>query len=585
MSSIDVPLERGGFGKTTRRDAWWLYPLLTFLGLGAFIVYSTWAAFQGDHYSFGPYLSPMYSPLIFGHPGEDAWFGPMPSFLPSFVTAAMLILSFRAASASLATTIAAPITKPSGPIRRPARWASRARAICGERSFPLILQNIHRYFLYIALMFSVHPGARRVEGAVVRRQFRHRRGHAGADRQRPILLGSYTLGCHSLRHLVGGLLDVLSSRPIRKKAYDCVSCLNRRHMMFAWMSLFWVGFSDLYVRLCSMGIWTTGESSKMAEYQTVHEYDVLVIGAGGAGLRAAIEASAAGVKVGRGHQIAAGQGAHGDGRRRHGRGDGQRGRPRQLARPFRRHHARRPVSEQLRAWPSCTPRKRRRACANWKPGARCSTAPRTARILQRNFGGHRYPRLAHVGDRTGLEMIRTLAGSRHPSGHRRPHGDHHPHAAEGWRPRAWARSATTASADASSCFTPRPWCWRRAASAALTRSPATVGNTPATAMRWPITPGAALLDMEFVQFHPTGMVWPPSVRGILVTEGVRGEGGVLRNKEGKRFMFDDIPAELQEPDRRQRRRRLALHAGRQERAPSAGTADARSRGALHQCAR
>ena len=94
--------------------------------------------------------------------------------------------------------------------------------------------------------------------------------------------------------------------------------------------------------------------------------------------------------------------------------------------------------------------------------------------------------------------------------------------------------------------------------------------------------GAALLDMEFVQFHPTGMVWPPSVKGILVTEGVRGEGGVLRNKDGKRFMFDDIPENYRSADRGQRRRRLALHAGRQERAASAGTADARSRGALHQ---
>ena len=88
--------------------------------------------------------------------------------------------------------------------------------------------------------------------------------------------------------------------------------------------------------------------------------------------------------------------------------------------------------------------------------------------------------------------------------------------------------------------------------------------------------------MEFVQFHPTGMVWPPSVKGILVTEGVRGEGGVLRNKDGKRFMFDDIPENYRSSDRRQRRRRLALHAGRQERAASAGAADARPRGPLHQ---
>ena len=88
-------------------------------------------------------------------------------------------------------------------------------------------------------------------------------------------------------------------------------------------------------------------------------------------------------------------------------------------------------------------------------------------------------------------------------------------------------------------------------------------------------------DMEFVQFHPTGMVWPPSVRGILVTEGVRGEGGVLTNKDGRRFMFDDIPENYKRADRGQRRGGLALHAGRQERAPAARAADARPRRALH----
>ena len=71
----------------------------------------------------------------------------------------------------------------------------------------------------------------------------------------PILLGGYTFGCHSLRHLVGGIKDVISGSPVRKKAYDCVSCLNRRHMRFAWFSLFCVGFADLYVRMCAMGIW------------------------------------------------------------------------------------------------------------------------------------------------------------------------------------------------------------------------------------------------------------------------------------------------------------------------------------------
>ena len=164
------------------------------------------------------------------------------------------------------------------------------------------------------------------------------------------------------------------------------------------------------------------------------------------------------------------------------------------------------------------------------------------RILQRNFGGHRYPRLAHVGDRTGLEMIRTL----------QDHGIHQGidvhmectvvDAAARTATASPARSATTASAAASSVF-------KREGRRARDRRhrprvqdhAATAGSTPATATRSPTTPAPRCMDMEFVQFHPTGMVWPPSVRGILVTEGVRGEGGVLRNSDGKRFMFDDIP--------------------------------------------
>ncbi len=164
------------------------------------------------------------------------------------------------------------------------------------------------------------------------------------------------------------------------------------------------------------------------------------------------------------------------------------------------------------------------------------------RINQRNFGGHRYPRLAHVGDRTGLELIRTLAGSHGLSRCDRAHGAHrHQPAAAGWRPdirrgRLRSRARTF----------PRLQCesrhsgdrWRRVEP---TRSPATVGKGRATVMPSRFRAGAELIDMEFIQFHPTGMVWPPSVKGILVTEGVRGEGGVLKNNEGRRFMFDDIP--------------------------------------------
>src|ERR1700704_2201571 len=100
----------------------------------------------------------------------------------------------------------------------------------------------------------------------------------------------------------------------------------------------------------------------------------------------------------------------------------------------------------------------------------------------------------------------------------------------------WEPLDMSVNGDASSCSGRKRWCSQPGASDGRTRSPATVGNSLA------YHAGASLIDMEFVQFHPTGMVWPPSVRGLLVTEGVRGEGGVLRNNQGKRFMFDDIPA-------------------------------------------
>ena len=125
----------------------------------------------------------------------------------------------------------------------------------------MILQNIHRYFLYLALVFLVilaydawkalwftDPSSGAVSfgigvGTIVLTL-------------NVIFLGGYTLGCHSLRHLTGGFMNRLSRAPLRARAYRCVSCFNRRHMNWAWISLFWVGFSDIYVRLCSMGIWT-----------------------------------------------------------------------------------------------------------------------------------------------------------------------------------------------------------------------------------------------------------------------------------------------------------------------------------------
>ena len=163
-------------------------------------------------------------------------------------------------------------------------------------------------------------------------------------------------------------------------------------------------------------------------------------------------------------------------------------------------------------------------------------------ISQRDFGGHRYARLAHVGDRTGLEMIRTLQQRAVALGI-----DVFMECTvtellkDGGRRRSPAPSATGARPAASSSSRRRRSSWRPAASASRSRSPRTPGSTPATGTRSRCGPAPSLINMEFVQFHPTGMVWPPSVKGLLVTESVRGDGGILRNSEGKRFMFDYIP--------------------------------------------
>jgi hypothetical protein len=243
-----------------RRGAWWLPSLVTFVCFSAFIVYSTWAAFQGDHYHFGNYLSPFYSPEIFGS-SPHALFGAKPSWIPAWLpfSPALLILwapggfrftcyYYRGAyyKAFWADPISCAVGEPRSGYR-------------GERKFPLILQNIHRYFLYLALLFLVFLAydafnAFRFTDAAGRTSFGMGLGSLVLTAN-VFFLAGYTFSCHSLRHLIGGRCDELSSKPLQCAAYSACSSLNKRHMLFAWCSLFVVGFSDVYVRMLSMGIW------------------------------------------------------------------------------------------------------------------------------------------------------------------------------------------------------------------------------------------------------------------------------------------------------------------------------------------
>jgi len=260
--AAQVPLKPRSFLETTRPDAWWFKPLLVLLGLSAFVVYSTWAAFQGAHYQWGPYLSPFYSPEIFGE-SPHAWFGPRPPAWPAWLpfSPALLILwapgVFRLTcyyyrGAYYKSFWADP---PACTVGEP------RQSYLGERSFPLVMQNVHRYFLYLGLGFlvvlssDVWTALWFTDVASGRQSFGIGLGTLVLA-VNAFLLGGYALGCHSLRHLVGGGRDEISRMPACRTAYGCVSALNRRHQRWAWASLFSVAFADLYVRLVSMGIWS-----------------------------------------------------------------------------------------------------------------------------------------------------------------------------------------------------------------------------------------------------------------------------------------------------------------------------------------
>ena len=260
-----------GLLSTHRSDRWWFEPLWTGLGFAAFVIYSTWAAFQGAHYWTESYLSPFYSPLLFIDPAapwagpmEHAWFGPWPDSLkavwPSWLPTSPAFLILAGPLAFRGTCYyyrkfyyRAYFTSPPGCGVEGARKGKYR----GETTL-FLFQNLHRYTLYIAIAYigvlfydAWHAFFRGGEfgigvGSVILLL-------------NPILLAFYTLGCHSFRHLIGGRLNCFSCDAVAgasMQGWKGATRLNRNHMRWAWVSLVWVGFTDFYVRMVSMGNWT-----------------------------------------------------------------------------------------------------------------------------------------------------------------------------------------------------------------------------------------------------------------------------------------------------------------------------------------
>ncbi|MFJ9926082.1 MULTISPECIES: hypothetical protein [Streptomyces] len=238
-----------------RTDRWWLAPACTAAGLLAFVAYSTWRAFANAHYYAAPYVSPFYSPCLaqncrpmHGGPNADvfgAWWGISPAIIILIFPLGFRLTCYYYRKAYYRGFWASP---PACAVAEPHRSYS------GETRFPLILQNVHRYFFYAALLVA---GVLTYDTALSFRDDRHHWGHMGLGTLvfllNIVLIWSYTLSCHSCRHIVGGQLKHFSRHPVRYRAWRLVSRLNARHMQLAWASLISVALADFYVYLLASG--------------------------------------------------------------------------------------------------------------------------------------------------------------------------------------------------------------------------------------------------------------------------------------------------------------------------------------------
>lgn len=231
------------FAQTERRDKWWIEPLLVATGLTLFGIYSTWAAFQGKNYQFGPYLSPFYSPLLLLH-----WWPFSPAILILWMPLGFRATCYYYRKSYYRAFFMDPPACAVGEFR-----GTRYK---GETSFPFILQNLHRFFFYLAVLVIIFLWCDVYEAFWFDEKF-------GVGVGTLVLLFNttflslYTFSCHSFRHLIGGGLDCFScsaGAKAKHQVWKKVSVLNENHMLWAWISLATVGLADVYVRLCAMGI-------------------------------------------------------------------------------------------------------------------------------------------------------------------------------------------------------------------------------------------------------------------------------------------------------------------------------------------